>query len=66
MKKSNVLLILLIISFMLQPLQIQAAAKPKVSAHAYIVSDAHSGKILYQQNKDKKIYPASTVKLMTV
>lgn len=42
-----------------------ASPKPIVSAHAYIVMDAKSGKILYSQNPDKKIYPASTTKLMT-
>ncbi len=43
----------------------KAASKPAVHAHAYVISDANTGKILYSQNANKKIYPASTVKLMT-
>lgn len=38
---------------------------PTVSAHAYVIMDAHSGNILLSYNANKKIYPASTVKLMT-
>lgn len=38
---------------------------PKVSAHAYVVMDANSGEILFSENRNKRIYPASTVKLMT-
>lgn len=43
----------------------KAASKPAVHAHAYVISDANTGEILYSQNATKKIYPASTVKLMT-
>lgn len=42
-----------------------AASKPSVHAHAYVIMDANTGKILLSQNATKKIYPASTVKLMT-
>ena len=41
------------------------AAKPKVKAHSYLVMDANSGKALYSQNPGKRIYPASTAKIMT-
>ena len=39
--------------------------KPSVKAHAYMVMDAHAGKKLYAAKANKKIYPASTVKVMT-
>lgn len=44
---------------------IHAASAPTVSAHAYVIMDANTGKILYSKNPKKKIYPASTVKLMS-
>lgn len=40
-------------------------AKPKVSSHAYVVMDANSGNIIISQDKNKRIYPASTTKLLT-
>ena len=42
-----------------------ATTMPTVSSHAYVIMDANSGNILYSLDKDKKIYPASTVKLLT-
>lgn len=60
------LVILSCIISILQPAnQAKAAKKPVVYAHAYVITDANSGKILFSQNATKKIYPASTVKLMT-
>lgn len=41
------------------------AAVPSVQAKAYVVMDANSGKVIYKKSMNKKIYPASTVKLMT-
>lgn len=38
---------------------------PHMYAHAHAVMDANSGKILFGENVDKKIYPASTAKLMS-
>ena len=38
---------------------------PKKECHAYVVMDAGSGKVLFGQKENKKIYPASTAKLMT-
>lgn len=46
-------------------IDIQAASVPKVSAHAYVIMDANTGKTLYSKNSNKRIYPASTVKLMS-
>jgi len=41
------------------------SAAVEVNAHAYVVMDANTGDILYSADEDKRIYPASTVKLMT-
>lgn len=38
---------------------------PHMYAHAYAVMDANSGEILFGEKVDKKIYPASTAKLMS-
>lgn len=38
---------------------------PKMECHAYAVMDAGSGEILFGQDENKMIYPASTAKLMT-
>jgi D-alanyl-D-alanine carboxypeptidase len=38
---------------------------PHMYAHAYAVMDANSGKVLFGENVDGKIYPASTAKLMS-
>lgn len=38
---------------------------PKKECHAYVVMDAGSGEVLFGQDADKQIYPASTAKLMT-
>jgi D-alanyl-D-alanine carboxypeptidase len=62
--------IALMISFILVngvPLQgISAKTKaPGVNAYSYVVMDANSGEVLFSENRDKQIYPASTIKLMT-
>lgn len=41
------------------------AAKPQVTAGAAILIDANTGNVLYEKNADKKMYPASTTKIMT-
>ena len=43
----------------------KAAAKPKTMAHAYYVMDAKSGEKILSDRANKKIYPASAVKLLT-
>lgn len=56
---------LLLLSGFYTSLMPVSAAKPKVKAHSYLVMDANSGKALYSQNPSKRIYPASTAKIMT-
>jgi D-alanyl-D-alanine carboxypeptidase (penicillin-binding protein 5/6) len=40
--------------------------QPKLNAKAYLLVDVHSGKILAQQNSEKKLPPASLTKMMTL
>lgn len=62
-KISIIFMFLLCISL---PLQGEAKVKaPKMQCHAYAVMDAGSGEILFGQDENKVIYPASTAKLMT-
>ena len=42
-----------------------APARPTVYAHAYTIMDANSGEIIMSEQGNKRIYPASTVKLLT-
>lgn len=59
-------MLLLSIMFAAMPsVSAKAAAKPKTMAHAYYVMDAKSGEKILSDRANKKIYPASTVKLLT-
>ena len=59
-------LLLLTLVFLIPSSYLQAeTVTPEVSAYAYVIIDANSGDLLYQENEDVKIYPASTVKIMT-
>ena len=57
--------------FSLCTTEVQARTKNKVSKHkapieTSLVVDGHSGKILHARNAQKKIYPASLTKVMTI
>lgn len=41
------------------------AQAPSISAEGALLADADSGRVLYEKNADKKLYPASTTKIMT-
>ena len=56
---------LLLLCSLSTPPTVASAAKPAVKAHSYLVMDANSGSTLYSQSPNKKIYPASTAKIMT-
>lgn len=45
--------------------QIMIPAAPQLAATAWILMDAHSGKIITEHNADKRIPPASLTKMMT-
>ena len=42
-----------------------ALKEPEIDAKAAILAEATTGEILYELNADKRLYPASTTKLMT-
>ena len=64
--KNISVLFLLYFSFTaLLPLPLQAVELP-LTAESAILVDAHSGKILYEKEPQKKLYPASMTKLMTL
>jgi serine-type D-Ala-D-Ala carboxypeptidase (penicillin-binding protein 5/6) len=48
----------------IEPISVPEA--PKIDAKAYILIDAHSGKILAENNADKRRPPASLTKMMTL
>ena len=65
-KRCMAWMLLLSIMFAAMPsVSAKAAAKPKTMAHAYYVMDAKSGEKILSDRANKKIYPASTVKLLT-
>lgn len=68
MKKQRLLSLILTIVLILLPLSpvtVEASVLPEVDATAYVVMDSADGEILFEKNSRTKIYPASTVKLLT-
>ena len=57
----NKLLILFLVLFSFS----HSLANPKIDVRNGILMDYHSGKILYEEDPDHKIYPASMTKIMT-
>lgn len=64
-KNISVLLLLVFLFTALLPLPLQGVELPLTAASAILI-DAHSGKILYEKEPEKKLYPASMTKLMTL
>jgi serine-type D-Ala-D-Ala carboxypeptidase (penicillin-binding protein 5/6) len=63
MKK--LLLLLLVLIIFSTSICVAYAEPPQIDAGACVLIDAKSGEILYEKNKDNKLYPASTTKIMT-
>ena len=61
MRIKNLSLILIFLSFLIKP----AFANFDVDARTAIVQDYLSGKILYEKDADRQIFPASMTKIMT-
>ena len=61
MRIKNLSLILIFLSFLIKP----AFANFDVNARTAIVQDYLSGKILYEKDADRQIFPASLTKIMT-
>lgn len=61
--------ILLVFGMILAATPLQAASMipspPELGAEAYILMDAHSGRVLVAENPDKRLPPASLTKMMT-
>lgn len=57
--------ILLITSFMIQPLAVHAEDSLDLNAESAILVDAETGKVLYAKNPDVALPPASMTKMMT-
>ncbi len=61
MRINNLSIILIFLSFLIKP----AFANFDVNARTAIVQDYLSGKILYEKDADRQIFPASMTKIMT-
>ena len=61
MRKKNLSLIIIILYFFIKPF----FANFDVNARTAIVQDYLSGKILYEKDADRQIFPASMTKIMT-
>jgi len=61
MKKNNIYLIILLITFIFS----KAQANFDIKARTAILQDYSSGKILYEKDADRIIFPASLTKIMT-
>ncbi|XOZ33540.1 D-alanyl-D-alanine carboxypeptidase family protein [Halomonadaceae bacterium KBTZ08] len=61
--------ILLVFGMLLAATPLQAASiipsPPELGSEAYILMDAHSGRVLVAENPDKRLPPASLTKMMT-
>ncbi|MGP4038962.1 D-alanyl-D-alanine carboxypeptidase family protein [Gracilibacillus sp. D59] len=68
MKKISILVVvalLMITTFSMNSLTVQAAETLDVEAESAIIVDANTGKILYEKQSDLKLPPASMTKMMT-
>lgn len=65
MKKAVSIFLSLIMIMSLCSVSYAKQSEPSISAEAAILIDATNGNILYEKNADKKMYPASTTKIMT-
>ena len=61
MRIKNLSLIIIILFFFIKPV----FANFEVNARTAIVQDYLSGKILYEKDADRQIFPASMTKIMT-
>ena len=61
MRTKNLSLIIIILSFLIKPV----FANFDVNARTAIVQDYLSGKILFEKDADRQIFPASMTKIMT-
>lgn len=62
MKKTSILLALIILFTMFYS---SVWAEPDINSPTYILIDSKTGRVLQEKDPDKKMYPASTTKIMT-
>lgn len=60
-----IFIIMLYICSFTAPAAAGATAEPVTTAAAALVMDAENGQVLYEKEADRKMYPASTTKIMT-
>ncbi|MDI3534451.1 MAG: hypothetical protein PWQ82_816 [Thermosediminibacterales bacterium] len=63
-EKMSFFLIVMIAAFSFSNYTV-AAATPIITGQAAVLIDADNGQILYEKNSDKRMFPASTTKIMT-
>ncbi len=64
-KKRGILLVILILSFLINSVAFAAPQPPTVEAQSAILTEVTTGKILYEKDIHKKMYPASMTKILT-
>ena len=66
-KLSLILILIFLIIFPFIPISSanQVSESPSVSAESYFIIDNRTNKILYSKDENKKMYPASTTKILT-
>lgn len=66
MKKTVVCLLIVVLSFCFTPVYAENKTEaPEITAEAAILVQEGTGRVMYEKNVDKKMYPASTTKVMT-
>ncbi len=64
-KKLIILLLIVIIFFFNTSFVFAVSEEPEIGSEAALLIDTNTDKILYSKNADKKMYPASTTKILT-
>ncbi len=60
-----IVLLTLLFAFSAQAERVIVPAPPQIAAKAWLLMDAHTGKILVEENADERLPPASLTKMMT-
>lgn len=63
--KKGLLVFAVIFLLIFNTISVYAEEQINIDAQSYILADLKSGQILYEKDADKRIYPASTTKMLT-
>lgn len=66
LKKLHFFIALSVFFSILSPISVSALSDPDIQCGACVLIETNTGEIFYSKNKDEKMYPASTTKIMTV